>query len=459
MRLTLQEIIQATNGKLLSGTDHFVVKKISTDTRRLLPGDFYIALEGPHFDGHDFLDEAFLKGASGALVSSAPTLRAVSSKPCILVKDTLKSLGDMAHAWRQKFNIPVIAITGSSGKTTTKDMLALCLETQGPVCKTEGNLNNLVGLPLTMFTLEAHHLYAVWEMGMNQFGEIARLTDLAQPTVGLITNVGLAHLEKLGGIEGVAKAKSELFKGLSEETTAVVNLDDPYIINMPTKARRLSFGFSKTAQICALKTTTDPEGRGQHILIQTPKGNFTFWIPVHGKPGALDFLAAYSICFHLKIDEEKIKKTIRQFKPGHQRGEEMMLKGNIRLINDAYNANPSSLAVVVEAFARRFSFKRKMVVLGEMLELGDWSQSLHEKAGQMMGHHGINLLVAYGPHAGDAVSGFKATNKQGSAKAFDDLEPLNAYLEKAIQPGDAVLVKGSRGMHMERVVEFLKGIF
>lgn len=454
--MTFQTIQQATAGDLLSGKAPQKIGGISTDTRTLKKRDLYVALKGPNFDGHDFIAEAIRKGASGILISQMPP----SLPPdmgLIRVADTLKSLGDLAHAYRKQFDLPVIAITGSCGKTTTKDLLASCLQGRAPVSKTVGNLNNLIGLPLTIFGLNKAHQYAVWELGMNAFGEIARLTLIAEPTMGMITNVGLAHLEGVGDIKGVARAKGELFAGMAKGSLAFVNLDDPYIQKMPTPANRLTYGFSTHADICCTRHENRSKGdrNGMRIFLRTKACQAEFWVPLTGRHHAQNVTACYAVCTELGLTTGEIQKGLDAFQLPAGRGRSMVLKEGIIVVDETYNSNPSSLYECLQSVATSYADRRKIAVLGEMFELGDQAAALHYRAGEQVADCKYDLLLAFGEHAEETKKGF-LKKSSCAAQAFTDKAKLNMALKNQLQKNDVVLVKGSRGVRMEDVVNFLQ---
>lgn len=445
MKLTVEEILSTTGGKLLSGKSEGTITSISTDTRSLKQGDFYVALKGANFDGHVFVMDAIKKGSSGVLVSDK--MAVTSGLTAIQVSNTEKALGDMAQAWRKKFFIPVVGLTGSSGKTTTKDMLTACLQEVGPVCATQGNLNNLIGLPKTIFTLEAKHRYAVWEMGMNAFGEIARLTEIAGPTIGLITNVGLAHLEGVGSLSGVAKAKGELFEGLASQAVAIVNADDAEIRKLIVHGPQISFGRTQPAdvQVQKIKYTAD----GSVVQMKMGQGVVEFQTPLTADYQVDNFAACVAVCEALQIPAEKIQMGIQKFSSGKMRGERIDLAKGITVINDTYNANPTAMRVALEALANSYPNRRKIAVLGEMWELGDKSDDYHAQVGEDVAKAGIKELFIFGEKAEPMKKSFP------QARHYLKMDELIADLQASLKSGDVLLVKGSRGARMERVVESL----
>lgn len=454
MYLSIQQIIQATGGQLLSGKPDQVVTSISTDTRTVKAGDFYIPLKGTNFDGHDFIDDAIAKGVMGILVGAGKPRPGEETSPLhvIQVQDTLKALGDIAHAWRTQFDIPLIGITGSNGKTTTKEMLSSVLSVKGEVLKTLGNLNNLIGLPLTLMNLTRDQKFAVIEMGMNAPGEITRLTEIASPTIGLITNVGRAHLAGFDDLSGVAKAKGELFLGLSKTALAIKNQDDDWIPNMQSHSRSLSYSW-QVQKVFADITCTDVHEQDEEmqITIRSLQKEEKFTLPVVGKHYVYSALACYAVASSLNFSAPEIQMGFTNFKVLKGRGESTRLANGVLVIDDTYNANPDSMFLSLTNFKKRFPQKRKIAVLGEMFELGEKSDQLHRELGEKAGELGIERLYAFGKKAEKMVGGF-----HGQATAFDDIDILNAQLIKEINKEDVVLVKGSRGSKMERVVLFLK---
>jgi UDP-N-acetylmuramoyl-tripeptide--D-alanyl-D-alanine ligase len=447
--LTITDILNATKGTLLSGDASGAIRRVSTDTRTIGAGDLYVALSGPTFDGHNFVSEAFSKGAAGVLVTK-PVAQA--SGPVIQVTDTLFALGEIARSWRDRFSVPVVGVTGSAGKTTTKDMLTAALSASGAVSATKGNLNNLIGLPRTILELNESHKHAVWEMGMNAFGEIARLTEIARPDVGLITNVGRAHLEGLGSIEGIAKAKGEMFLGLGNDACAVVNADDPHIVKLPTKARKITFGFAPGSDVFGSDLIM---GEGGMTLVVTISGQeYLDRFPFIGEHFARNWLAVCAVAKALNVPQDVIREGIKNFAPGKMRGETTTLPSGATLVNDAYNANPESMKASFGAFEQRFPDKRRIVILGEMFELGDSAAALHHEVGRDAALEGMDLLFAVGGHASDYASGFEAAGKK--ARVFASKSELAKHVKSLLAANDAILVKGSRGSKMEEVADLLK---
>ncbi|MEZ5542499.1 MAG: UDP-N-acetylmuramoyl-tripeptide--D-alanyl-D-alanine ligase [Pseudomonadota bacterium] len=417
---------------------------ISTDSRKPMPGALFFALQGPNFDGHAFVDAARAQGAAAAAVSRP----CASDLPQLRVPDTRLALGRLAAHWRERFDIPVIGITGSNGKTTVRTMTAAILARSGRVLATQGNLNNDIGLPLTLARLDPADAFAVIEMGANHPGEIAYLTATAQPTIGVVTNAGPAHLEGFGDLEGVAHAKGELFAGLAPAGCAVINADDTYAPlwrELAAHCRRVEFGLDHE---CEFGARWDGDAAGSDIELTTPAGGITLHLPLPGRHNVMNALAATAACWQAGVGADAIRAGLETLAPAPGRFNLHRLPGDITLIDDTYNANPGSLAVAVDVLARAGG--RTWLVLGDMGELGAGAAALHRAAGVQARAAGITRLFGLGELAQAAVAGFGA----GGA-AFDSLEQLLDGLRDDLHGPLHILVKGSRRMRMERVVDAL----
>jgi len=414
---------------------------VSTDTRTLRRGDLFVALVGPNFDGHEFVNEAAGKGAIGALVS-----RDLSADIATLrVADTRLSLGQLAAHWRRQFRIPVIAVTGSNGKTTVKNMIAAILSIAGPTLATQGNLNNDIGVPLTLLRLRPEDRYAVIEMGMNHPGEIDYLTKLASPTIALINNAAAAHLAGLGSVEAVARAKGEIYAGLDKGGVAIVNADDPYADLWRTLAaphRIVSFGLDRPADISA---EYQLDAAGSTIHLKTPHGGITMRLSLLGRHNVMNALAASSASLAAGVSLADIQAGLEKLKSVSGRLEVKRGWNGARVLDDTYNANPGSLAAGVEVL--KAASGERVLVLGDMGELGEAARDIHRRVGLLARSLGIERLYAVGVLTQDAVEAFG----QG-AQHFDSHEALIENLRACLHGGVTVLVKGSRLMKMERVV-------
>lgn len=452
---SLKDIIAATGGVASPGCpDSF--SRISTDTRTIGPGELFVPLAGGNFDGHDFIEAAFEKGAAGALCQSGRDMSKLGGKPLIEVPDTLRALQDIAAYVRaERDDLLVVGITGTNGKTTTKEMLASILSLRGPVLKNEGNLNNEIGVPLTLLRLDDSHWASVVEMGMSGFGEIKRLAEMAMPSIGVITNIGPGHLEKLGSIEGVARAKSELVEALPEDGKAVLNIDDPFLKDLAARnrGRLVSYGLSPEASVSASGIEEPDAGIGFRLI--TPAGAVDVTLPVIGVHNVYNALAAAAAAWAVGLSIAEIKEGLEMFRPVRMRMETTEI-GGARVINDAYNANPASMAAALTALAS-VKEARKIAVLGDMLELGQSAEKSHFDVGRLAGAEGLALLVLVGSHAQDTARGAaEAGMEEDRIIVASGADEAAAVLAEKMRHGDNILVKGSRSMKMERIIEILR---
>ncbi len=443
--MTLSEVVSATNGKLL-GHDA-VFNSVGTDSRALVKDQLFVALRGENFDGHDYAEKALQQGAAGVMVSNA----GIKIDAGVLVKDTRVGLGELAAHWRNKFNIPVAAITGSSGKTTVKEMLATILvaaSSADEVLATKGNFNNDIGLPLTLFQLKPTHRYAVIEMGMNHTGEISYLTKIGRPTVALVNNAGTAHIANLGSVEAIAQAKGEVFEGLAEGGVAVINVDDtfaPLWKKLAGKHDVTTFGLTQSADVSASFSLGNDYS---DIQLKTPKGDISLQLPAAGEHNVRNALAATAAALAMGISLEKIAEGLAQFKGAKGHLQQKRGINGALVIDDTYNANPASMKAAIDVLAARS--ENQILVFGDMGELGDNAASLHAEIGRYAKESKIPALYLLGDLSREAAKAFGA-----GAHHFDSAESLSISLKSLLNPQTAVLVKGSRFMQMERVVEQL----
>jgi UDP-N-acetylmuramoyl-tripeptide--D-alanyl-D-alanine ligase len=416
---------------------------VSTDSRRLQAGNLFVALQGPNFDGHDYLEVASGQGAAAAAVS-----RAVDSDlPLLEVDDTRLALGRLAGHWRSRFDLPVIAITGSNGKTTVRSMTQAILECAGQTLSTQGNLNNDIGVPLTLFRLAAEDRFAVIEMGANHPGEIDYLARIARPTIAVVTNAGPAHLEGFGDLDGVARAKGEAFACLGSEDIAVINADDRYAglwRELAGDSRVIDFGLAHEAAV-----TADWQGdpAGSDITLHTPAGDLALRLPLPGRHNVMNALAATAAALAAGVGLDCIGRGLESLVPVAGRFNIHRLPGGVTVIDDTYTANPESLAVAIDVLA--MADGEKWLVLGDMGELGGAAAVLHREAGRRARDAGIDRLFTLGELAQEAVPGF------GGGTACDSQTDLLEALQAGLHGDVHILVKGSRRMRMERVVERL----
>ncbi|OJH34217.1 UDP-N-acetylmuramoyl-tripeptide--D-alanyl-D-alanine ligase [Cystobacter ferrugineus] len=429
---------------------------VCTDTRALTPGCLFVALQGERFDAHDFLAQAAQAGAAGAVVKRGRALPALPEGfPLYEVEDTLAALGALGHAHRERFRIPVGAVGGSNGKTTTKEMVGAILSTRGPALKTEGNLNNEIGVPLTLLRLTPEHVAAVVELGMNQPGEMTRLTRVARPDAALLTVVQPEHLEGLGSLEGVAEAEGEMFRELPPTSIAVVNLDDALIPAQAARgqAKTLTFGRHADAQVRLVAV----ESRGREGLTLTVRYQGRDWsvrLGFVGEHNALNATGAFALAVALGYSPEECVKGLESARPYARRLNVVDAPHGITVVDDCYNANPASMAAALDTLRSLVApGGRAVAVLGDMLELGPGEGEEHTRLGALVGGK-AELVAFFGPRSSQ---GLEAAGLGEAAAHFTEVEPLLAWLQPRLKSGDVVLVKASRGMRLERVVAGLTG--
>jgi UDP-N-acetylmuramoyl-tripeptide--D-alanyl-D-alanine ligase len=449
--MDLAEAARAVGGEARGANVRFAA--VGTDSRALREGDLFVALRGERFDGHDFVATAASAGAAAAMVNAGwASAHPDAPLPLVVAADARLALGALAAAWRARFAIPLVAITGSNGKTTVKEMLASILReaTGNPetVLATQGNLNNDIGVPLMLLRLRGHHRFAVIEMGMNHAGEIAYLTGLAKPTVALVNNAGAAHLEGLGSVAAVARAKGEIFEGLRPDGIAVLNADDPHLNVWRERVahhRQIDFGLEHPAAVSA---DLQAQAEGTEMTLKLPHGECRARLAVQGVHNARNALAAAAVATALGIAPEAIGRGLTQFRGVAGRLALVPGRNGARLIDDTYNANPQSMRAALEVLAKKPG--RRLFVMGDMGELGPDAAALHRQLGAAARELGVERLFALGEFSRNAVEAF------GSAgRWYERIEELLADVESELEPGVTVLVKGSRFMRMERVVRSL----
>ncbi|MEW5904617.1 MAG: UDP-N-acetylmuramoyl-tripeptide--D-alanyl-D-alanine ligase [Pseudomonadota bacterium] len=445
--MQLAQLAQVLHGRLGGGDVHCTA--VSTDTRNIRPGDLFIALKGERFDGAQFVAQAVQAGAVAAIVNEGSVPPGVSC-PLLYVADTRIALGELAAWWRRRFDLSLVAVTGSNGKTTVKEMLAAILRTHAGgeerVLATRGNFNNDIGMPLTLLKLRAEHRYAVIEMGMNHAGEIDYLTRIAQPDVALVNNASGAHLQGLGSVEGVARAKGEIFAGLSAQGAAVINADDAHAALWRTLAgMHLVYDFALTNP-ATVKGDWQAQGYGGLLRAQTPAGELLVLLQVPGEHNARNALAAATAALALQVPLATIAQALAAFGGVAGRLQRKPALHGATLIDDTYNANPASMRAALQVLAQAFG--KRIFVLGDMGELGDDAAQFHRELGSTARALGIERLHALGELSALAVQAFGA-----GATHHADIETLQQTLKDELDAQTTVLVKGSRFMKMERVVQ------
>lgn len=456
--ITIREILEAVDGKLM-GEDmdlSMTVERVDTDSRNIHPGSLFIPLQGERFDGHAFINDSLESGAAGCLFARDRTSY-LPGKFYIKVANTQRALRDLARWYKSRFQIPFIGITGSVGKTTTKDMVAAVLGEHFKVLKTEGNLNNELGLPLTLLRLNRSHEICVLEMGMSGFGEIDYLSEIVEPDVAAITNVGDAHIEHLGSRENILKAKCEIFNHMKPDGLAVLNGDDELISTLRGQLEfRTVWAGQKPENDYRV---SDLESDGESFLrckIDTPQNHCDVEIPALGDHMIYPVLTACAIGEHFGLSREEIMRGILHFAPTKMRMNILRRQDNIMILDDTYNANPQSMRAAIEILATGKG-RTKIAVLGDMFELGPLAPMLHAGVGECVARSGVNYLVCAGElskHIADAAE----ANGMSEVYWRPNKKEALTVLEQIVKPDCTVLVKASRGMAFEEFVEFLKGI-
>lgn len=417
---------------------------VCTDTRKIQPGSLFVCLRGERFDGHSFASQAAKLGAAVLLVDHPVD----ADVPQLVVTDTGKALLQLAGWYRRRFQLPVVGLTGSVGKTTTKEFIALVLGAKYNTLKTQGNLNNEIGVPQMLFRLEDSHTAAVIEMGMNHFGEISRLTRAVAPTVGLITNIGVSHIENLGSRAGILQAKLEILEGMAPDAPLIVNIDNDMLRTVKLGDRPLlTFAIDDQS---ADFTATDIAEQGSTTTFTVHHSTFTrpVTIPTVGIHNVYNALAAMAVGYVTGVDPAAAS-ALANYVPAGMR-QNLVQVGGVQVIEDCYNASPDSMRAALQTLGK-LPVHCRYAVLGAMLELGDYAKEAHTQVGKMAAENGIDGVLAYGADAAYIVEAAKQAGLE-NARLFDTKEALAQSLTQQVQPGDGVLFKGSRGMHLEDVM-------
>ncbi len=458
MRFSLDFLLNSTGGSLIGGKMPIGASEISIDSRNIEKNQIFVAIEGPNFDGHDYVAEAFEKGSAGAIVEKHPQIQD-SKRNCgaiIKVESTQKALLEMSRHWRNSFpELKVAAITGSNGKTTTKNMTHSILSVSGSVLSTHGNLNNQIGLPLNLLKLEKNHDFCVLEMGMNSFGEIRTLADIASPDVGTITTIGKAHLEGMKDLEGVAKAKGELVENFGEENTFCVNIDDPWVekIAARVRCRKITYGVTSPEAFIRADNISHEEMEFIEFTIHIGRQSARARIKGIGAHNVSNALSASTLAYSLGFGMNEILAGLEKYVPSAMRLEVIRTPFGFRIINDSYNANPDSMrAALDELVAHRRGKAKAVAVLGDMLELGESSEREHQLIGEHVSQLGLDVVVAMGEFSRSLVSSVRG---QTACHVAENPHEAAALLLDVCREDDLVLVKGSRGMKMEAVIQML----
>lgn len=454
IKIKCGDVVRAVGGKLICGEEDMSVLNVCIDSRKIAEGDLFIPIKGERFDGHDYIEASFKAGAAAAFTHK--DMLPAEGKALIRVADTQKALKDLAAWYRSLFKIPVVGITGSVGKTSTKDMVAVVLEQKFKVLKTQGNFNNEIGLPLTIFNIEPSHQAAVLEMGMSNFGEIRSLTGISRPSTAIITNIGMSHIENLGSRENILKAKLEILEGLSRDGLVILNGDDPLLAPVGKKLefRKVSYAIEREADYRAYDIISKGEN-GTYFKVKIREIEYNVYIPVPGRHNVYNALAAIATGIEQEIPVERIIEGISNFSPGKMRLNIISHKG-IRIINDAYNASPNSMEAAINVLKDVAGEKRTVAVLGDMLEMGAWAPEAHKEVGRYALSKGVDCILTVGTNGRFIAQG--AVEKgaaEGSVYSFDSNSELNGFICDFLKEEDVLLVKGSRGMKMEEIVEYI----
>lgn len=449
VKLTIKEILSATGGKLASGEAGFAVPAFSTDTRDIIPASVFIAIKGNNFDGHDYVKDALDKGASGAIVERAvDTGAANKDKNVIIVGDTRQAMGSIAAMIRSRVDIPVISITGTNGKTTTKEILAHILSSRYKVLKSKKSFNNIIGLSLTLFDLEASHEAAVLEIGTNRPGEIGTLGAIARPDIAVITNIGDGHLEFFGDRRGVFREKTSLLDHVAPSGAVFLNKDDELLREVPhASAAGRFFGRTEGADLFISKVSRLPYGSEFSL------NGDSYFVPLEGEHNVYNAAAAVAVAGYLGFSPQEISRSLMKVSlPGMRL--EKVKAGNITFINDSYNANPNSFECALKVLSEDPSAGKRFVVAGDMLELGDKAEELHRMIGRSIAEKRIDLLIAIGANAGHVISGAVDSGMSRDRAMSAGSHRHAADLVRGFAEADTiVLLKGSRSARMEEVLK------
>ena len=458
---TVPDILKAVNGKHLFGTSPHPFDNISIDSRSVNEYSLFVAIAGERFDSHDFITDIIHQPVHGVLIQqdkvSQEQIQLWKNKNllCISVPDTIKSLGDLGYYQRKQWGGSVVGITGTNGKTTVKELTASVLATTYNTIKTCGNFNNHIGVPKTLFQIQLDHHWAVVEMGMNHPGEIDYLTRICQPDVGIVTNIGHGHLEGVNSIEGVRKAKGELIQHLDKKKLAILNADDPLVLSYRDQCECsvMTYGLNSDAEICANEVFESINGC--QFELKTPGGCITVQLPVPGRFMISNALAAATVGYYAKIPLESIKSALESYQPIKGRSFIRHHPDGIHIIDDTYNANPSSMRAAIDSLKQICKGRNHFFVCGDMYELGAEADRYHKEIGAYAAKAGLSAIFATGDFASDVINGAIEAGFDKNAVCSGSHNDIAKMLLKSLKSGDWVLVKGSRGMKMEQIIEMI----
>ena len=456
--MKIKDILKACNGKLICGNEEDECIEFSKDTRTINKDDIYVGIKGENFDGNSLYKDALEKGAKACILQGVKideeTLNKYQNRSIIIVDDTIKALQEIAKYKRSLYNIPVIAITGSVGKTSTKDIIASVVSENYKVLKTQGNLNNHIGVPLTVLSLKDHEALVV-EMGMNNAGELTVLSKIASPDIAVITNVGTAHIGNLGSRENILKAKLEILNGLKENGALIINNDNDMLNawknNYNGNVKIITYGIENTSDYNACDIKLDENSSEFNLECKTENSE-KIMVPVGGMHFVYNALSAIAVGKQLNIPLEKIKNGIANFELTKSRMELIKLENEITVVNDCYNANYDSMKASIEYLAKTNS-TRKIAVLGDMLELGDFSNELHSKVGEEVAKNKIDILITVGEMGKVIANATKQTEDEIEVYSFDNNQSAINKINEIKRSGDTILIKASNGMKFKEIVE------
>ncbi len=454
--LKIEEVVKAIDGRIVRSGKAHEIRGVSTDSRTIKPGELFVPLIGERFNGHSFIDAAAAKGASAVLTQEL-NIRFPEGVHVIYTHNTLTALQNLAGWYLGRFHIPVAAVTGSTGKTTTKEMIYSVLSERYKALKTQGNFNNEIGLPLTLFNIDETHQMVVLEMGMSGFGEISRLVEIAPPKAAVITNIGVSHIEKLGSRENILKAKLEIFQGFDDTTTAIINDDDDMLHKAANEFTFpvVRFGTKPSADIVATNIRLAGE-KGVEYTVETEDDTCQITLKVPGMHNIYNSLAAVAMGRVFGLSLEEIRRGLLKFETDSMRLNIIHMDNDVVVINDSYNASPDSMMAALRVLGD-MEGKRRIAILADMLELGNYSEEAHRKVGAATVECGVDILAVKGRHSlWTAEEAARAGLPSGSIYKFNDNAEIKEWLGSFLADGDRILIKGSRGMHMEEIAAYLQ---
>jgi|LGOV01.1.fsa_nt_gb UDP-N-acetylmuramoyl-tripeptide--D-alanyl-D-alanine ligase len=452
-KISIEKIVMITKGKIIQGDVNQEIIGIEIDSRKIKKGDLYIPIVGENNNGHDYMEHVFKNGGN-VVLSEEKNVFFPKGLTVLLVESTLAAMKALADYNRHRYNLSVIAITGSSGKTTTKDIVAAVLSQKFNIIKTQGNFNNEYGIPQTLFSIEPHHEIAVIEMGMDHLGDIEKSIDLVEPNIGIITNIGLSHIEILKTQENIFKAKKEIFKTLKSKDIGLINGDDPILrrlLNEENDFQIKSFGIHESSDCKVIEYHSHSKGLSIYIDYQGKKEEYIFDYP--GEHNVYNCLVGIWLGYYYKMTPNQIQKGLKAFIPSSNRMD-VFSCGEITIINDSYNANPDAMKGALDVLKTiGVEHKRTIAILGDMLEMGEYGKNSHQEIGKYATKK-TDVLIGVGVLGKEICNGFKTENNE--VYHVDNADEAGKCIQKMMQPGDIILIKASRGIGLEKTIEYIK---